>query len=199
MKKYIIVFAFIALMAAPCYAAEDKEFRPDIEQLSYGAVQMFVAQRQIRLEQFQQAMGQVGSYISEGVTSIDSHDELRRRIEELANASRLANALAAMNGSAIPAMRLILQRHGQSDKEIKAALPHLFGELEPTMNAVLFAKYDVLFEALKRLYAYLDLHWDKWGRKKDDFKDRELNAAYQRLIKEMGEAINLISGDNSDK
>lgn len=201
MKKSVIAFGvliYAGFLVMPSHAETDKKFQPDIEQLSYGAVQMFVAGRQIRLEQFRQAMSQVGPYISGGLTNMGSHKALSRRIEELANASRLANALAAMNGNAIPAMRLILDRHGESEEEIQAALPKLFGELEPSKNAILFAKYDVLFESIKGLYAYLDLHWEQWQRKAGKFEDKKLNTAYQRLISEVEDAINLMSEGSSN-
>ncbi len=65
-------------------------------------------------------------------------------------------------------------------------------------QAVMFAKYDVLFETLKGLYAYLDLHWEQWRHQTGGFDAQELDADYQSLIKSLADSISLM-GDKPDE
>lgn len=190
----IIMLLFTLSLSTECFSVEDNQKKElDIEQFSYGATQMFVVQRQIRLEQFQQAMKTIASYLRDDITNFQSKQVLHQRMEELDHASRVANALAALHGDVIPGMRMLLEHHGQSKEQIQEALPRLLGDYAPTKNVIVFAQYHLLFNAIREMYGYIDLNWKHWDVKEQAFNQDELKEIHQRLEGEIAEAINLLA------
>jgi hypothetical protein len=197
-KAPFVSLLVVFLLLFVLHHAEAGQAEVRSREASEKAVQMYLVQHQMRFQQFEQAMAAVGPYLSEGLTSVQSREQLLQRMEETAHASRVAGALAALNGDAIPAMRLILQQQGVSEQQIQLRLPELLAAYEPTMNAVMFAKYEVLFDSMHSLYLYLDLHWDNWDAGREQFREKMLREPHQRLLSEVGEAMNLIAAAQAE-
>ncbi|MDQ6954648.1 MAG: hypothetical protein Q9M20_04315 [Mariprofundaceae bacterium] len=194
MKKiqYITLLAMLLSLSTGLYAQEDHKSKPDVSQVSEHALQMFMILRNVRLEQFQAAMQQVAPYLRDGLTTIESREILHHRIANVSNASRVAGSLASLNGGSIPAMRIFLQQQKQSEANIIKRLPQLMEPLAPAENAIQFAKYEILFDAVNLLYLYINLHWESWDAKNGSFKPELLQQGFQQLTKEVSEAMNLL-------